>query len=379
LTGVNVAAQASLTLSGPALVFTLPASGGQPAQSFTVVPTAVQHEGLTASVPLYLGGRDRYARQAGHAGVQAATFGLAAGTINVALAARQQVFSTLRVQQLDLVAQQQATANEEHLRVTKAMFDQGTTPRFEVVQAETQLAQAQGQVIHAATAVSQAKASLVATLNLQQGSSITVEEGVPHELPPGDLHSLIQLALDQRPEIASQQALVRAQEANLRLAKANDNASVALQGAVNNGTATLASPALGWSVTVAVTKPIYQGGVTQAQIMLAQAALGTARLNLEKTAQQIALQVAQNVLNVQDAQQALAVAQQGEVEARERARIAVVRFKNGVSLGVEVLDAQTALTSAQTQVVNARYDLQTAVASLRAVLGLLDLPQEAGR
>ena len=129
-------------------------------------------------------------------------------------------------------------------------------------------------------------------------------------------------------------------------------------------------------MSLTLTKPFYQGGEKEAAVMQAQSALQTARLNVEAAQQGIALQVTQAQLNVDDAREALAVAEQGEVEARERVRIAQVRFGNGVSLGVEVLDAQSALAAAQTQVVNARYDLQVATTALRAALGLADLPKE---
>ncbi|MEN6644234.1 MAG: TolC family protein [Armatimonadia bacterium] len=373
--GLRVEAQASYTRMGPTQSITLPESMGGGQISFTAPQSHI--ETLAVTKPLYLGERDRYARQAAQAGVQAAEQNLQAGIVSVAVAAREAVFTLLRLQQLSLVAEQRLTAIAEHLRIARAMFEAGTTARFEVVQAETELAQAKGDLLTAQTAVAKQKAFIAQLLLVPQGTEIIAEEGVPAAVPEGDLHRLIAAAIAERPELDALEAAVRAQQANLRLARANDNPSLAVQGSVNRQTATAASSEINWNVTVGVTKPIYQGGETRARVDTAKASLRTAELNVERVEQQIALQVSQALLSLQQATEQLLVAQQGEVEAQERARIALVRFQNGVGLGVEVIDAQTALAAAQTNVVNARYDLQVAVASLRAALGLTDLPKES--
>lgn len=373
--GVRVQAQASYTRMGPTQSLTLPESMGGGEISFTSPESHI--ETLAVTKPLYLGERDRYARQAARAGVQAAEHSFQAGVVSIAVTAREAVFALLRFQQLSLVSERRVTAIAEHLRISRAMFEAGTTARFEVVQAETELAQAKGDLVAAQTSVAKQKAFVAQLLTVPQGTEIIAEEGVPAAVPDGDLHRLIATAIAERAELDALQAAVRAQQANLRLARANDKPSVAVQGNLNRQTANAASSELNWNVSVGLTKPIYQGGETRARVDAAKASLRTAELDLERVEQQIALQVSQALLSLQQAREQLQVAQQGEVEAQERARIALVRFQNGVGLGVEVIDAQTALAAAQTNVANARYDLQVAVASLRAALGLTDLPKES--
>jgi outer membrane protein TolC len=245
------------------------------------------------------------------------------------------------------------------------------------VQAETDLASVRAEVIRDLTAVALAKAELASRLNLPQGGELSVEEGVPPTLPEGDLHQLIALALQHRPEILAQEATVRAQEANLRLARVQNRPSIALNGTLQNQTESLATSNVGWTLSAALAWPLIQGGAVEGGIMIAQAALNSACLTAESLQQQIALQVTRAQLAWEDAKQALVVAEEGQRNAAERARIAQVRFSSGVGLGIEVLDAQTDLASAETQVVNARYELQLAVVALRAALGLTDLPKES--
>lgn len=368
----TLAISGALTYQGPGSTVTFPGS----TQSITFTPNTTHRETVAVNLPLWLSGRDSYSRAAARAGVQAAEENVQAAVLTVAFSARQAIYMLLRLEALVLVDQQNVTALAEHLRVTKAMFDAGTSPRFEVVQAETNLASAKGDVINDQTAVAIAKASLAALLSLPQGGEIKVEEGVPLEMPACDIYQLVDTALQGRPEIQEGLAKVRAQEANVRLAQAGNKPEVALQGIFNNQTKTLATLGQNWTLSLGLNWPLYQGGLVEGQVQVARAALETAKLNLEATTQQVALRVVQALGTVTDAREALAVAEQGETNARERARIAEVRFQNGVGLGVEVLDAQTSVAQAQTKVVNARFELQVAIAVMRSALGCADLPKE---
>jgi outer membrane protein len=365
---------ASYSRMGPASSMPLPAEMG--GGSITLAPTEVAQVQMTVTQPLYLGKRDIFSREAALAGQQAAKESREAAFLGIDLAARQLVYRVLQLQELAVVSQQRVTAVAEHKRLSEVMFEAGTLARFEVVQAETELARVRGDLIKSQTAVNQAQAALRQLLNLPQETELVVEGGVPATLPEGDQSDLIGLALQQRPEIAAQAALLRAQEHSLRLARVNDRSTVALQGSLSTQVTEGDSGDLSWNVTLGVSKPLYQGGVTRAKTAQAQAAVKSAQLQVEKAQQQVAFEVTQALLNWQDAQQSLAVARQGEIEALERLQIAEVRYRNGVSLGVEVLDAQTALSATRMQVVNAEYDLQVATVALRAAVGLGDRPKE---
>jgi outer membrane protein len=370
MTGWQVAASGAVTKSGPATSFT---SGDT---TVTLSPTTTYDLLLKVSKPLYLGSRDRYSRHAAQAGIEAAGFGEVGAEISVALAARQALYGLLRDGQLSAVAQEQLTATAEHLRIAEAMFREGAVARFEVVQAQTAASRAKGGYIAARNAVEQRKALIRELLVLDPEVALEAEEGVPPQQPEGDVRQLLQLALERRPDVQALVAAVRAAEASLRLAQANDAPTVQLAAQASSGAATAFSGSEAWQASLQFAKPIFQGGTTQALVAQARARLATADLDVEKAQQQVALQVTQSLQSLETARAQLAVAQDAETEARERARIADVRFRSGVGIGLEVLDAQLALTAAQVDAVNAAHDLNLAITSLRAATGLADLPKE---
>jgi len=49
-----------------------------------------------------------------------------------------------------------------------------------------------------------------------------------------------------------------------------------------------------------------------------------------------------------------------------------LRYREGLTAGIEVLDAETALAAAEANLVNAQYDLSLAIARLRSAMGIVD-------
>ena len=59
-------------------------------------------------------------------------------------------------------------------------------------------------------------------------------------------------------------------------------------------------------------------------------------------------------------------------QAKEGLRVAGLRYQEGLSTSVEFIDAQTAFTSAQTNLENTKYDLFETVLNFKKALGELD-------
>jgi outer membrane protein TolC len=88
---------------------------------------------------------------------------------------------------------------------------------------------------------------------------------------------------------------------------------------------------------------------------------------------EIALEVKSAHLFVTEAEKRKAVAEVAVVNAEENLRIQEERYKEGMAISTEVLDAQTLLTRAKTDRQNAIYDLAEAQYRLVAARGeLLD-------
>jgi outer membrane protein len=117
--------------------------------------------------------------------------------------------------------------------------------------------------------------------------------------------------------------------------------------------------------------PLFDGGITRARVAQAQEDLQIAELNLQQVKESIALEVRTAYLNLQDAAKRLEVARKGLGQATEALRLARVRYEAGVSLQLEISDAELAYTQAQTNLVNAQYDYLDAYAALQKAVGTI--------
>ncbi len=87
---------------------------------------------------------------------------------------------------------------------------------------------------------------------------------------------------------------------------------------------------------------------------------------------QIALEIKNAYLLLQEAESQIAVSQKVIDQAEENFRISEARYKERVARSTEVLDAQTLLTKAKSEYANALGDYNISYARLQRAMGVID-------
>ena len=332
---------------------------------------------LELSKPLYTQGRLELGAGMAREGVAIAELSEASARRALVLASQEGAYAVLRLKQLAAVAAARLTAVAEHTRLSEIMQDAGVVARFEVIQAQTELSRAQQDLISAQTGVKQATARLRNLINFPQTTDVDVVDCAPPKQPDGDLTELIERAWAGRPEVKLADSALTIARMNLRLARRDMGLSVALIGSYSRQTVSGFSGEFGWQAGVAIEKPLFDSGARDGKVAEALAGLRSAELDLERTREDVALDVTRQVLAIAEAREKIAAAEQGVVEGRERRRMAQLRYREGITAGIEVIDSDTALAAADANLINAEYDLQLAIVRLRSAMGLLDVqPQE---
>ncbi len=271
------------------------------------------------------------------------------------------------------LASRTIATREEALRIMRRRYEVGAGSKLEVTQAQTLLAQAQGtyealeqerHINHNALTVlvgRPVEAALPPLDLVEAQSAITLPAGLPSDL------------LVQRPDIMAAEYQLRAANAdigaaraaffpNIRLTGAFGTTSTELDGLFGSGSET-------WSFTPSITLPLFHGGQLAANLDLASARQVEAVANYEQTVQ-LAFRDVSNAL-VQREQLARQIATtSGALSAlRERARLAQLRFDNGRSAYLEVLDAQRDLFETEQVLVRLQRAYQAAGVGLYTALG----------
>jgi outer membrane protein len=277
-------------------------------------------------------------------------------------------YELLRTQEFVRVQAAAVTSSEESLRVSQEKEKAGSAAGFEVLRAETRLANQQQALLNARNQAAIARTNLTNTLGLAPTAALTPEgtTALP-TVPELSREKLLQIALEQRPE--ARQARLNQEKAvdAVRFAHQGTTPSLSLRlsGSYNPSPANAFTPKDAASLSLNFTVPLSDGGSTRAQVASARSDLRSARSQQEEYQNGIAKEVEQAVLSVEDARARLTSTAKTVEQSKEALRIAQVRLSTGIDTQLAVSDAQSTLVQSEVNHINARYDLLIVLARLR--------------
>lgn len=348
----------TVTASGTAAT----AGGGTP----TTTPSFSSSTSISVSYLLYDNGQVGHAVRQAMANLKASRMALEAARQDVASGVAQAYVNLLRAERTVGLREQVIAQSREALRLAEGQFRAGVVPRSDVVRAQAGLAAAEGELLVARNAVDQAKASLNVVLGQAPPSPVAVAPAPPVPvltIAPAGLPALT----EERPEIRRSLAEIEAAEAALALAQAGGGLRMTLDG---RGTQAFApSTQTTYSISTTISFPVSDAGRVDAQIAEATASLASARERIQTTRLALQQQGLVAYLAILDARARIASARAGLAFAQESLRLAQGRYAAGAGPFLEVVDAQTALVSAEVTLARAEFDELAAVMSLRYALG----------
>lgn len=225
----------------------------------------------------------------------------------------------------------------------------------------------------------------IAAVLLTMGLAVTAVPAVDAQAPQAlTLDAAMASAVDRHPSVVAAARAVQAAEARLAQARAGTAPQVAVTGrtsvgtlGVTTGTPTGGEASASHNVAVGATLPLYDGGVTAVQVVQAQASLDAARASLAAARQDAALTAAGAYFQVLQAQRTVEVRQAAVETAQAQVRQAEAFFRAGTAAQADVIRARAAAASAEAELVAARGQVETTVASLRSSMAVpLDQPLE---
>lgn len=281
---------------------------------------------------------------------------------------------------LDLSRQTQASRSESHQR-QRQLYEQGASSEFDLRQSESLLEAAKVAVAQSTRqrARDENALSVLVGAPLAPGllrpvpgrgnADIDVDgtqsaRHVMADLPAGLPSDL----LAARPDIRQQEALLRAANANIGVARAAFFPRITLTGAFGSASNELSglfdSGSRAWSFLPQATLPIFDGGRNRANLGAARADRDIAVAQYEKTIELAFRDVADALAGRATLTEELRAVQAQERAEQIRYELAKLRYDAGQSSYLEYLDAQRSLFAAQQQAI------RTSLAELQNRIGL---------
>ncbi len=268
------------------------------------------------------------------------------------------------------VAETAMKSTVEHLKLAEALYKQGMLIGSEVLLAKVHMADVKEMQIKAGNREATAKAALNRLLGREQETPFVVSETLEYREFPGDLKGLQDEALKDRPDLAGMSVNVRNMDEGVRMAKTDYLPNLNIIGRYDIDTEDLSGNG-GESYTVMgqLTWNIFDGLMTTNKVREASAKRNSAAHIYDGMREGVLFEVRKAYGDLEEAGQRIEVSGAAVKEGEEGLRILKKRFEAGMAKTIDVLDAETALTRARTNSVQALYDYNVAAAALKLAVG----------
>ena len=346
----------------------------------------------------------------------------------VVLNTKNAFYAVLRAQALVKVAQDSLQNAIDRLADSQLRVDAGTSARFDLTTAKSDVATAQQTLVADRSSLSQAFASLnnamgidvLTPLQITTEGAVTIPDSVktPYVVPSikpsappeknlkiaadgtlgdsgssaagqalnfqvsnpipedGEFQTLLKEALGTRAEILRDEARIDAARKGILVAKSGTLPSLSLG---YNFSYTPNVGALGQEHTgygsLTLSIPIFDSGAAKGRVTQARADVSTQETNRRSDLDSITLELRQAYLNLQSAELSIKSSREALGQADEAYRLARLRYSSGVTSQagvspiVELSSAQQTLSQAQSNYVNALYDYNAYRSALDKAIG----------
>ncbi|MGF6841012.1 multidrug efflux system outer membrane protein [Paraburkholderia youngii] len=272
------------------------------------------------------------------------------------------------------LAQQTLDSRRYALEVAKMRLDAGVTSMVDYDQAAILVTQAQTQLAELQRTTAQQRNLLEVLI----GGPLN--EALPQAPPIADAAQFRELdaglpsaLLIDRPDIQQAEQQLRAANADIGAARADFFPRIALTGSFG-----YVSPELGdlfvpakqaWSFGALVGMPIFDAGQRQAQLAQARARRDELVADYQRTVQNAFREVSDALVARQRYKEQIAAQEQAVQAQRQLAETAELRYENGISIYLEVVDARRNQFAAEQQLIQLRATALQNGVSLYVALG----------
>ena len=264
---------------------------------------------------------------------------------------------------------------KRHLEMARTRFRNGVATEVDVLRSEVTLANSAPDLVRADNGIRQARA----LLNYFLGRPIefpTRLKGEFEEKPwdRRDLADLTAEAFRRRPELSRLRISERSAGVQLDLARAENRMRVDFNGSYGISSRlpeNLADAKFArWTFGVNFTLPVFDGFKRSGLVWQATAAERAARLEREKTEQQVRLGLQQGLDELAAARETVSAARANIQQAEKVLSMTQDNYKYGAATTLDIVDAQTALSLARTNLLRGLHDYSVARANLLWTMGL---------
>jgi len=266
----------------------------------------------------------------------------------------------------------------ERRKVSRGRFNVGEVTKSNVLRAEAEVAEAEAGLISARNTFKNAVNLLRRYLGLRGEVTVTepeIKSGVSERV-----EDFISTAYRKRLDLTESAIDRDIASMGIKTAKGEFLPKLSLEGTYSRreqdpATSFLLKESI--SGALILTYPIFEGGLRRAELSEARSKLREEELKLHGLKKDIEIEVREAYNNMKEKEAVIESVKRQRAFAEEDYRMVFEQFKSGLVTTVDVIDSDAELVSAESSLMNARYDLLLSVVELKFASGVLreDMPR----
>lgn len=326
----------------------------------------------TVQYRLYNGGRDLAGVRGAEAQHQAEEYQRATVLSGLAYEVVRSFYTIAQAHEIVIAQDSAISAISASLSVAQARYEAGDLLKTSLLDIEVQLSTAEEKLIQARHGLNLAERAFLNLLGLQQHKvQLDLDQLFPQETPENPDGSL-------RPELQNLDAGISAAREQLKKAEGGYYPTADLFGSyqVDQGFTYEENSGNSWMAGVRLNYNLFEGNRTAAEIAAANSMLAQTQEMKRKMELEIGLEIERAQLNLQQAAERVQVTKKMLELAEESARLSRERFREGVILSSNLIDAENRLTDAQVRLSLAKAEKAIAIADLRRAAGLAQFNED---
>jgi len=332
--------------------------------------------GLRVTQPIFAGGAIPARINAGRLAALLADQAVRGAVQETVYAAQLGYYSVLLDQHLYTISNDAVKSAQAHLDDVKQKRTAGVASDYDVLRAEVELSNFTAQLIRSRNAINVAKANLVKIMGVSQDSSFTPSDELIYSAFNITMEQAVANAYRNRPDLFGRELGIRQQKELLAIAESSYYPVVSAYYQNGWSKPNTHNPMLvewdsAWSYGLTAGLPLFNGFAREGSVISQKARLKQSQIDLVDSEETALFELTKSILSIEDAAEFVDSQKLNLSRAEEGLRLVEVGYREGVNNQVEVVDAQSALTTAKANYYQAIYSHLVAKLDLQKAMGTL--------
>ena len=290
-------------------------------------------------------------------------------------------FNYLKALQLLDVARSNLMSSQQQLTFVQQQYDLGSAKKTDLLKAEVRFGQARIDVITNDASAKSAYRSLKNSMGIiKSDQDFSIEEvQKPLEIVP-EFETGFQLLQKHNPSIKAKQYQIVAAELGEKIAKGSRMPVVSLSASALGSSDNIADAISNnfgdkqrTNASLSISIPLYTGSSISTRIQKAKIAVNKQESEYLTQLEDISVQLQDLIDQLNNYVEIIPINETVLESAEEDLKLSQVRYTQGSTTILEVLNAQVSVVQARSSLVRSKYDAFIQQVNLKALLGTLDL------